>query len=767
MSTKDIRYVINADEAPFSAAIRRVDAGLRGMDRGIGSAISGIAASVARISTLLGSVGALLTSGSFVTGVRNAIALQDEMSKGAQRAGLTTEAWSSLAYAAKLADVPVEELEKSVAKLSATLVNGQQGQREAVELFRRLRLDPKSMRDADELLQALAARFELMPDGVQKTALAVDIFGERIGPRLVPFLNQGLEGIQKLREEARQLGVVVGTETGQRAEQFQDNMTKIAAAASGAANAMAGRLLPGLLVGTDAFVKAAKEGGVFHAIVQANLATLAKFFGYDDAGKLESRLKTLRDEAAEVSGQIEKLMRVARLNPTLKINGLEPLRAQLQGINEEILKVSVAIARANAGNPEAGGGRGFVNPEQVRVGFVPGAKPQPAGPKAATQQAPDSYMAYYRELLAEDERARTVLSQGREYGKQDEIDFWKFILGSVEVTAKDRVTILRRTSQLEAEIVRGSMRDRVQVDRESVASAEQLALAQLEVERATAASLFDTHEISAEQIVALEEQYAQRRFDIRTAAAQQRVAIAENDPETNPAELARLKNELLMIEQQYQAARASLATQATAEQRALWDGLWSDMQGGFSRVLANFLQGTATLGQTVRGLFQALGTAIINTLAQMAAKWLVQQVLQRIVAKVTAAQQIIGNAAVAGSAGVASMAAAPFPLNLSAPAFGASMAAASLSFLGAVPAAEKGWDIPAGINPLTQLHEREMVLPREQADAVRDMASGGAAVPVELHFHSADAQGVRRLLMENSHALADAIRYAQRNFHLK
>ena len=41
--------------------------------------------------------------------------------------------------------------------------------------------------------------------------------------------------------------------------------------------------------------------------------------------------------------------------------------------------------------------------------------------------------------------------------------------------------------------------------------------------------------------------------------------------------------------------------------------------------------------------------------------------------------------------------------------------------------AEGGYDIPAGTNPMTQLHEREMVLPKAQADVIRGLASNGGA----------------------------------------
>jgi len=41
--------------------------------------------------------------------------------------------------------------------------------------------------------------------------------------------------------------------------------------------------------------------------------------------------------------------------------------------------------------------------------------------------------------------------------------------------------------------------------------------------------------------------------------------------------------------------------------------------------------------------------------------------------------------------------------------------------------AEGGYDIPAGVNPLTQLHEKEMVLPKAQAEVIRGLAARGGA----------------------------------------
>jgi len=57
----------------------------------------------------------------------------------------------------------------------------------------------------------------------------------------------------------------------------------------------------------------------------------------------------------------------------------------------------------------------------------------------------------------------------------------------------------------------------------------------------------------------------------------------------------------------------------------------------------------------------------------------------------------------------------------------------------ATASASGGFDIPAGLNPVTQLHAREMVLPAQHADVIRSLADsqGGAGGMGggQVHFH--------------------------------
>lgn len=762
MADKRVRYQIDADDAPFLAAIKRVDAGLRGVEGRVGGAFSGMAGSFARITGLVTAAGALLTGGAFAAGIRNAIDLQEQMYKGAQRAGLTTEAFSSMAYAAKLADVPVETLEKSMAKLSATLANAQQNQKEAVDLFRRLKLDPKNIQDADALLLELAARFEQMDDGFKKTALAIDVFGEKLGPKLIPFLNQGRAGIQELREEAKKLGVVIDSEAGKQAEQFKDNLEKLKTASIGASNAIATELVPELVKASEFFVQATKDAGLLQGTLISIGALMAKVLGIDEAGKLQGRIGQLNGEVERLRNILVGVENVLQRDPgnDMAQRRFTTLTNKIKDLNAEILKTSVELARLGSGNPEAGGGRGFVNPERAkRPTFDPEDK-RPDGPKEAKPQAPESYMPYYREMLAEEERAQTVLSQGREFGKQEELSFWQFILANAQVTSKDRVSILRRTAELEVDIVRAAARQKRDVDLESISAAGELASARLEAERAAAESLVTTGEITSEQMLALDVSFEERRFQIRQAALQQRLQLLADDPDTSPAERRRLQTEIELLEVEHQQRLAAIRAAQKADAMAPALNVWASIEQASQRSIEGMLNRTQSLRQGLASIWAAIRASVITELAKIGVAKIAAFAKERFLT----IAEIGMNATKAASGAAASQAGIPIIGPGLALAAMATILAAVGGLSARVPSAERGWSIPAGLNPLTQLHEQEMVLPRAEADAVRRMASGGGGQqlpPVVL-------QGYRHgnFFIAEIAALAKALKYAERNFFI-
>jgi hypothetical protein len=58
-----------------------------------------------------------------------------------------------------------------------------------------------TVRDLEQILGDLAEKFQAMPNGIEKNNRALELFGERVGRRLIPFLNQGRAGIKALTDE--------------------------------------------------------------------------------------------------------------------------------------------------------------------------------------------------------------------------------------------------------------------------------------------------------------------------------------------------------------------------------------------------------------------------------------------------------------------------------------------------------------------------------------------------------------------------------------
>jgi hypothetical protein len=83
---------------------------------------------------------------------------------------------------------------------------------------------------------------------------------------------------------------------------------------------------------------------------------------------------------------------------------------------------------------------------------------------------------------------------------------------------------------------------------------------------------------------------------------------------------------------------------------------------------------------------------------------------------------------------------------------------AGVMAFGALASAAGGFDVPAGLNPVTQLHAQEMVLPAHLANAVRGMAAGGGSGGGEqhFHFHTNDSVSTAEWARRNTRAIGTA-----------
>jgi TP901 family phage tail tape measure protein len=165
-------------------------------------------------------------AGALAVAMKGVINEADKMAKMAQAIGVPIDELSRLKHAADLAGIDLDTLGKAVKRLSAGMLDASEaGTGPAARAFTMLGIQVRdsanNMRPASAVMQELAGRFAKMPNGVEKTALAMRIFGKS-GADLIPLLNAGSDGLAEMYAEAEELGIVLDEKTGKAAEEFED-----------------------------------------------------------------------------------------------------------------------------------------------------------------------------------------------------------------------------------------------------------------------------------------------------------------------------------------------------------------------------------------------------------------------------------------------------------------------------------------------------------------------------------------------------------------
>jgi len=187
---------------------------------------------VGQLAAIGGAIGTAL-----LVATKAGIDAADSMRDTAAAAGTTVENMSRLGFAAKQSGADLDVVKKALVKLSN-----------------------EGAKDSVAALIGLADQFEAMPDGAEKTALAVKLFGERIGPGLVPLLNEGSAGIKAMADEADALGITISTSAAAGADRFNDTLGTLGGVVTGFKNNLAAALLPTLNTVANELLNTAKNG---------------------------------------------------------------------------------------------------------------------------------------------------------------------------------------------------------------------------------------------------------------------------------------------------------------------------------------------------------------------------------------------------------------------------------------------------------------------------------------------------------------------------
>ena len=386
--------------------------------------------------------------------------------------------------------------------------------------------------------------------------------------------------------------------------------------------------------------------------------------------------------------------------------------------------------------------------------------------------AKDPMQAWEEEIkaqkLAHKEMQRETLSH-QEWDLAREAAYWRAKLATVDAGSKTGLKLREKILTLEDQLSKQSTEAKIN----QVAEWEKLDKHKLDMEKDAADQALANGRISQLQRLDMEIEFENRRYQIAYDALQERIALAQQDPTYSQNAIDKLKQQVDALGQGHEREQGKNKGKREQQRRKdapsfsemLQDGgknVWQTAQDQMGQAFSAMLSRTQTFSQAMTGFFKSTGQAFIQEMVTKPLMGMMQRMVQEsaiyksifgakksmeqagaaetVAAKTAETTAVVGaNATQAASGAAASQAAIPITGPTMAAAAMGAMFALVMGLVGGgggsktsttttrIPSAAGGWDIPAGINPLTQLHENEMVLPAEHAQTIREMAgqSGG------------------------------------------
>lgn len=189
--------------------------------------------------------------GAFGLLIAKSIQTADSLGKMAKSVDIPVERLSALKFATEQTGAQFENLSAGLLVLGKKMNEASANQfTPAAASFQAIGIAVNDangkIRSTSDILDDVADRFSSYKDSVDKTQLAVQLFGEANGPKLLPLLSRGKAGMKELEEQAKKLGVTVTEESAKAAREFGEEMNYLRARVEGAAMQIANYLLPTL-----------------------------------------------------------------------------------------------------------------------------------------------------------------------------------------------------------------------------------------------------------------------------------------------------------------------------------------------------------------------------------------------------------------------------------------------------------------------------------------------------------------------------------------
>lgn len=179
-------------------ALGRAIGGLSGTAGKVSGGLKGLAGAAGGLSGALGSLVPLATGAGLAAMAKNAIDAADDMNDLSQKTGVSVESLSKFQQAANASGTSIEGVGAAMIKLNRNLATDNAGAAEAMTALGLSATDASGkLKSTDTIMLEVADKFAKMPDGANKTAAAMALFG-KAGADMIPLLNGGSKAVTDL-----------------------------------------------------------------------------------------------------------------------------------------------------------------------------------------------------------------------------------------------------------------------------------------------------------------------------------------------------------------------------------------------------------------------------------------------------------------------------------------------------------------------------------------------------------------------------------------
>lgn len=244
MALGRLSVVLDANIAKFESDMGRAARIAQQQSAAMQRSIEGAAK---RIGVVLGGAFAVRSIEQFVqTGINGML----QLSTAAKQVGMPVEQFTALSAVAKRADVDMQSFTASVLAADRALAQAQSGKGAQAQAFKALGIDPKQIKDNNDLILKAADALSKYRDGVGKSAVEMTIFGKS-GAELNAFLDQGSRAIQEQTQHMQELGVAFGPDAQAQLAAFDNAQKEFSDTLQGLRNRIVIALLPSLQSATE------------------------------------------------------------------------------------------------------------------------------------------------------------------------------------------------------------------------------------------------------------------------------------------------------------------------------------------------------------------------------------------------------------------------------------------------------------------------------------------------------------------------------------